>query len=100
MRSSEALSRLYLVLALATLFLVKQGVEVVAQGKRRWVDAHWQRGNSYLKIGWHWLRRALVRGDALIDALVLPPTPDPEPVPLPPAQRRKRLFLFQSVLFA
>ena len=47
-RSAEALSRLVLALAAATLFLVSQGVEVVASGKRRFVDAHWFRGHSYL----------------------------------------------------
>ncbi len=58
-RNAPALSRLCLVLArryadpcgIATLYLTAQGTEVVAQGKRRWVDPHWFRGNSYLKIG-------------------------------------------------
>ncbi|MGD2207752.1 MAG: transposase [Anaerolineae bacterium] len=47
-RSAEALSRLCFVLAMTTLYLVSQGTVVVEQGKRRWVDAHWFRGNSYL----------------------------------------------------
>jgi len=34
--------------AVTTLFLT---AHVVASGKRRWVDCHWQRGNSYLRIG-------------------------------------------------
>ncbi len=50
-RSAEALSRLVLALAVGTLFLVVQGVEVVSNGKRRWVDPHRFRGNSYPKIG-------------------------------------------------
>ncbi len=49
-RSADALTRLGLILALTTLYLVAQGTEVVKQGKRRWGDAHWFRGNSYLKI--------------------------------------------------
>ncbi len=39
-RNAPALSRLCLVLALATLYLTAQGTEVVAQGKRRLVDPH------------------------------------------------------------
>jgi hypothetical protein len=34
------------VLAIATVYLTLQGTAVVAQGKRRWVDPHWQRGNK------------------------------------------------------
>jgi len=51
MRSANALERLCGVLASTTLYLVAQGTAVVAQGKRRWVDSHWFRGQSYLKIG-------------------------------------------------
>jgi hypothetical protein len=32
---------------MTTLYLVAQGTEVVKQGKRRWVDPHWFRGQSY-----------------------------------------------------
>ncbi len=78
-RSAEALSRLCLALAVATLFLVSQGTEIVEAGKRRWVDPHWFRGCSYFKIGWRWVQRALVMGYALITRLRLSPLPDPEP---------------------
>lgn len=37
-RSTTALSRLCLVLAIATLYLTAQGTQVVESGKRRWVD--------------------------------------------------------------
>jgi hypothetical protein len=47
------LSPSVLVLAIATVYLTLQGTAVVAQGKRRWVDPHWERGNSYLRIGWN-----------------------------------------------
>jgi hypothetical protein len=50
LRSADVLSRLCFVLAIATLYLVSQGTEVVRQGKRRWVDPHWFRGSSYLKM--------------------------------------------------
>lgn len=43
------------------LFLVRQGVQVVASGKRRQVDAHWKRGMSYLKLGWNWVRLAITQ---------------------------------------
>ena len=39
-RSSIALSRLCLVLAIATIYLTLQGTAVVADGKRRFVDPH------------------------------------------------------------
>jgi len=56
-------------MAITTLYLVSQGTEVVAQGKRRWVDAHWFRGLSYLKIGWNWVKLALTRGYKLTTSL-------------------------------
>lgn len=40
LRSAAALERLWLALALTTLYLTVQGVEVMWQGKRRWVDPH------------------------------------------------------------
>lgn len=61
-RSAMALSRLCFILAVATLLLTVQGQQVVATGKRRWVDCHWQRGNSYLRIGWNWVKGTLHRG--------------------------------------
>jgi hypothetical protein len=79
LRSPGALSRLCFVLAITTLYLVAQGAEVVKQGKRRWVDPHWFRGSSYLKIGWNWIKTALVKGFDLITRLLLTGEPDPEP---------------------
>lgn len=78
-RSAAALTRLGLVLALTTLYLVAQGSEVVKQNQRRWVDAHWLRGSSYLKIGWNWVKRALSHGWALLTRLSLNGEPDPDP---------------------
>ncbi len=94
--SADALSRLTLALAATTLFLVCQGVEVVASGKRRLVDAHWFRGNSYLKIGWKWVLRAAIAKYEIISQLRLPPVPDPEPAKASNRQahkhQRKRFF--------
>jgi Transposase DDE domain len=78
-RSAQALTRLCLVLAMTTCYLVSQGVEVVQQGKRRWVDPHWFRGQSYLKIGWNWVKLALSRGLDLLTNLHLSGDADPEP---------------------
>ena len=80
LRDPQALDRLGLVLAAATLFLVAQGVEVVEQQARRQVDPHWDRGLSYLKIGWRYVKRSLVHPTlTLIQRLLLPPGPDPCP---------------------
>jgi hypothetical protein len=98
-RSTAALSRLCLVLAIATLFLVCQGTAVVASGKRRWVDAHWFRGSSYLKIGWKWVQLALKKGYALITRLRLSPLPDPEPAMASRKQAKKRDDLRFSIKF-
>jgi len=89
-RDAAALTRLCLVLAVTTLYLLAQGTQVVRTSKRRWVDPHWLRGNSYLRIGWQWVKTALARGWALFATLHLSGTPDPEPSrasashPLPP----------------
>jgi Transposase DDE domain len=78
-READALTRLCFVVAVATLYLVAQGTQVIAQQKRRWVDPHWLRGNSYLRIGWQWVKTALARGWELFVTLHLSGTPDPEP---------------------
>ena len=51
MRSAHALTRLCLVLAMITRSLVAQGSEVATQGKRRRVNAHGLRGQSYMQSG-------------------------------------------------
>ena len=78
-RSADVLTRLGFVLAITTLYLVAQGTEVVKQNQRRWVDPHWFRGHSYLKIGWNWVKRALSHGWALLTKLSLNGEPDPDP---------------------
>jgi DDE family transposase len=91
-RDADALTRLCCVLAVATLYLVAQGTQVVTAQKRRWVDPHWLRGNSYLRIGWQWVKTALARGWELFATLHLSGMPDPQPcrasastpVPAPP----------------
>jgi len=90
LRSAPALERICLVLALTTLFLVAQGTQVVAQGHRRWVDPHWFRGESYLKIGWRWVKQALSTGQTLSPTLTLSSQADPEPARASRAQAASR----------
>lgn len=79
LRNAIALSRLCFVLAVATLFLTLQGTAVVAAGKRRWVDPHWQRGSSYLKLGWNWVKGISARGWQLFEISTLCSAVDPDP---------------------
>jgi len=58
---------------------VLQGTQVVTAGKRRLVDAHWNRGMSYLKLGWNWVRLALTRQWEIQIYSFLSSLPDPEP---------------------
>ena len=74
-----ALERLFLILAVATLYFTSVGVGVVRLHLRRWIDTHWDRGMSYLKIGWGWLRQQFRRGWPTLPAFWLDPAPDPEP---------------------
>jgi hypothetical protein len=94
LRSAEALHRLCFVLAVATLFLVSQGTEVVEQNQRRQVDPHWFRGQSYLKIGWNWIRHSLRKGWDIISGFRLSGEPDPEPAKASQKQYLKRLTRF------
>lgn len=80
LRSVSALSRLFFILAVATLYVTAQGIEVVETGKRRWVDPHWFRGNSYFRIGWQWVKTALEQGWKLIRTVSFRGNYDPEPL--------------------
>jgi hypothetical protein len=102
-RSAPALSRLCFVMAVATLLLTVQGQQVVATGKRRWVDAHWQRGNSYLRIGWNWLKGVLHQGWRLFLTISLNGCADPEPASASKKQTQKQLereFTIRSYKFS
>lgn len=102
-RDVPALSRLCLVMALTTLVLTVQGQQVVAAGKRRWVDAHWRRGNSYLRIGWNWLKGCLHQDWLPFATLALQGGTDPEPAIASKkhAQRPfEREFIVKSYRFA
>ena len=77
LEDSESLSRLLLILAAATLYLVSSGTAVVEMGKRHLVDPHWFRGLSYLQIGWRWVKRALIWGEKLLSFIWLSSEPEP-----------------------
>ena len=94
LRSAKALERLCFVLAMTTLYLVSVGTDVVQQGKRRFVDPHWFRGTSYLKIGWKWVSYALSRGYELISSVYLSSACDPEPAMASKKQDRLRQYRF------
>lgn len=79
-RSTTALNKICFALAVATLFLTIQGQKVVESGKRRYVDPHWFRGLSYMKIGWEWVKSSISRGFRLISQLYLSGESDPDPV--------------------
>ena len=79
LRDKFALSQLCGVIALTMLFLVLQGGQVVASGNRRQVDAHWNRGMSYLKLGWNWIRLAITRQWKIQVYPFLSSLPDPQP---------------------
>ncbi len=93
-RTSASLNRLCFVLAVATLYLVAQGTEVVAQNKRRLIDPHWSRGHSYLRIGWNWLKRAVYQGGEVLRQIRLFGGSDPEPARASRKQAEKRTQRF------
>lgn len=78
LRDATSLERLVLVLSVATLLLVSEGLHVVQQGDRRRIDPHWQRGLSYLKLGLRAVQYALSRGQAVFTRLTLLGDPDPK----------------------
>lgn len=75
----QAIDRLFLIIAVATLHFTCVGAEVVKHKCRRWVDSHWDRGKSYFKIGWGWLRQQYRRQWPVLSPFRLAPEPDPEP---------------------
>lgn len=99
LRDADALARLCLVLAVATLYLTSLGTAIVTLQRRHLVDAHWQRGLSYFQIGWRYLARTLAGGGRLLTSLWLDPDPDPEPVYASRKQARTPTVAFSSIYF-
>jgi hypothetical protein len=103
-RSVVALSRLWFILAVATLYVTAQGDEVVASGRRRWIDSHWFRGNSYFRIGWEWVKAAWGKGWKLIRSVRFTSHHDPDPAMASRQQDEKRRdgleFQIQTFVYA
>ena len=97
LRSAAAIERLFFGIATATLYLVIQGSEVVAQGRRREVDPHWFRGSSYLKIGWQWLKHAMNKSWQLITGWCLRGGEDPDPAMASRRQYERAQLKFQRL---
>ena len=91
-RDVFALTQLLWIVALTMLFLILQGSAVVAQGLRQVVDPHWQRGMSYLKIGWNWIRYAITEQLKIGVFQFLSSQDDPDPAM---ASRRQSEQSFQ-----
>jgi len=85
LRDAASLERLILVIAVATLLLVSEGLQIVQQGIRRAIDPHWNRALSYLKLGLRGIHFALSRGLAVFGRLILQGGTDPAP----PGRRKK-----------
>lgn len=105
LRSAAAIERLFFGIATATLYLVVQGSEVVAQGRRREVDPHWFRGSSYLKIGWQWLKHALNKGWQLVTCWRLRGGEDPDPAmasrrQYEASQRKFKQYQYETIAYA
>jgi hypothetical protein len=91
-RSVVALSRLWFILAVATLYVTAQGDEVVASGRRRWIDSHWFRGNSYFRMGWEWVKAATLKGWELIRSVRFTSHQDPDPAMASRKQDEQRRY--------
>jgi hypothetical protein len=91
LRDKFALSQLCGVIALTMLFLLLQGTQVVTSSKRRWVDPHWKRGMSYLKLGWNWIRLAITQQWKIPVYWFLSGAPDPSPASASKKQSERSL---------
>jgi len=99
LRDPFALSQLCGVIALTMLFLVLQGTEVVASGQRQRVDPHWQRGMSYFKLGWNWVRLAITQQWHIHPFRFLSSLPDPQPA-IASKRQQERSFERQFIVLS
>ena len=58
-RDEQMLEKMILVIAVATIVAVSEGLFVIESGKREEVDSHWIRGLSYFQIGLRWIYRLI-----------------------------------------
>ena len=95
LRCPVAVSKLCLVMAVATLYLTLQGTAVVEAEQRRWVDPHWFRGMSYFKIGWNWVKTAMTRRWTLFSWQSLTSNHDPDPAKASKSQFERQRYRFE-----
>ena len=69
-------------------------------GKRRFVDPHWYRGNSYLKIGWNWVKSALNKGWRLFSVSTLTGNHDPEPTMASKKQYEQKTYCLEFQVYS
>jgi hypothetical protein len=74
------------------------GVELVESGKRRWIDTHWFRGNSYFRLGWDWIKAASLNGWSLIHQVRFTSDRDPEPAMASRTQHEHRLYRLEFTI--
>jgi hypothetical protein len=72
LRHSERLSRLFLVVAVAYLWMVCLGVQTICQDLADWVDRSNRRILSIFKTGWRWFKRQLKLRHTVLIHLTLP----------------------------
>lgn len=96
-RDCEALSRLCLIIATATIYVVSTGKAIEAQGLVKKIDSHWFRGLSFFQIGWRWCRKVVFEGGWLLNFIWIPPDPDPEPSIASWKQFYRPFFAFESI---
>ncbi len=95
--SAPAISRLCLVIAMTTLFLTAQGLAVADSGYRRFVDPHWFRGLSYLKIVWNWVHTAITKNWDFFSSYFFTSNFDPDPAI---ASRTQYLYKLYRIEFS
>ncbi len=98
-RDATQLERLYLVIAIATVYATLQGLDVHQQQQRRRIDIHLNRGLSFLKLGLRWIRGAVYQGWQLLAHWRLPAhSPPPASSSRHQAENRFYTIEFNRVL--